>query len=82
MTNARILEQGIAEKTANAILIKLNQIGTLSETRQTIRIAKSNQFRCVMSHRSVKQKILLLPIWPLIPGVDKFKQVLFVEAIE
>lgn len=52
VTNSQILAQGIAEKTANAILIKPNQIGTLSETKQTIRLAQSNNYRCVMSHRS------------------------------
>lgn len=52
VTNAHILEKGIAEKTANAILIKLNQIGTLSETRETMRLAHSNGYRCVISHRS------------------------------
>ncbi len=52
VTNPAILSKGIAEKTANAVLIKLNQIGTLSETRQTIRLAHSNNYRCVISHRS------------------------------
>ena len=50
--NPRILQQGIEQKTANAVLIKLNQIGTLSETRQTIKLAHNNGYRCVMSHRS------------------------------
>ena len=52
VTNPRILAKGIAEKTANAILIKLNQIGTLSETQQAIQLAHKNGYRCVMSHRS------------------------------
>lgn len=52
VTNPSILKQGIAEKTANAILIKLNQIGTLSETRQTMRIAQEHGYRCIVSHRS------------------------------
>ena len=52
VTNPRSLAKGIADGAANAILIKLNQIGTLSETRQTIRLAHSNSYRCVMSHRS------------------------------
>lgn len=52
VTNQQILKRGIAEKTANAILIKLNQIGTLSETRQTMRLAEENGYHCVMSHRS------------------------------
>ena len=52
VTNPRILARGIAEKAANAVLIKLNQIGTLTETRQAIQLAHSNGYRCVMSHRS------------------------------
>ena len=52
VTNPRIIAKGIVEKTANAVLIKPNQIGTLTETRQAIELAHSNQYRCVMSHRS------------------------------
>ncbi len=52
VTNAAILQQGIDQKLANAVLIKPNQIGTLSETRETIRLAHRNGYRCVMSHRS------------------------------
>ena len=52
VTNTRILEEGITQKMANAILIKLNQIGTLTETRQAIQLAHKNSYRCVISHRS------------------------------
>ena len=52
VTNPRILQEGISRKIANAILIKPNQIGTLTETRQAIRLAQTNGYRCVMSHRS------------------------------
>ncbi|HHF7366753.1 TPA: phosphopyruvate hydratase [Legionella bozemanae] len=52
VTNPKILREGITQKVANAILIKVNQIGTLSETRQTIQLAHQNGYRCVMSHRS------------------------------
>lgn len=52
VTNSRILQEGITQKMANSILIKLNQIGTLSETRLAIRLAHANGYRCVMSHRS------------------------------
>ncbi|KTC76029.1 phosphopyruvate hydratase [Legionella birminghamensis] len=52
VTNPRILQEGISQKMANAILIKLNQIGTLTETRQAIQLAQANGYRCVMSHRS------------------------------
>jgi len=52
VTNATILQKGIDTQTANAILIKLNQIGTLTETRKTMHLAKTNGYRCVVSHRS------------------------------
>ncbi|MDY7013507.1 MAG: phosphopyruvate hydratase, partial [Cyanobacteriota bacterium] len=52
VTNPQRLQKGIEEKAGNAILIKLNQIGTLTETLETIDLAKRNQFRCVISHRS------------------------------
>jgi enolase len=52
VTNTRILQEGINQKMANAILIKLNQIGTLTETRQAMLLAQENGYRCVMSHRS------------------------------
>ncbi|MBI5345881.1 MAG: phosphopyruvate hydratase [Chlamydiae bacterium] len=52
VTNPKILEQGIAEKIANSILIKLNQIGTLTETLQTIELAHKNNYTTVISHRS------------------------------
>ena len=52
VTNQRILQQGIDQKIANSVLIKPNQIGTLTETRETIRLAHRHGYRCVMSHRS------------------------------
>jgi enolase len=52
VTNPERLRRGIKERSANAILIKVNQIGTLSETLETIEIAHKAGFRCVMSHRS------------------------------
>ena len=52
VTNAKLLERGITEKCGNAILIKPNQIGTLSETIDTVLLAKKSGFKTVMSHRS------------------------------
>ncbi len=52
VTNAKILEEGIVKNIANAVLIKPNQIGTISQTMQTIRLAQRNHYRCIMSHRS------------------------------
>jgi len=52
VTNVDILAQGIKEKWANSILIKLNQIGTLSETFRTMDLAKKNHMKAIVSHRS------------------------------
>lgn len=52
VTNKKILEKGIENGVANAILIKPNQIGTLTETIDTIELAHKNGYNCVMSHRS------------------------------
>ena len=52
VTNVQILRKGIAEKAANSILIKVNQIGTLSETVDTVVTAHKAGYTCVMSHRS------------------------------
>ena len=52
VTNSKILQEGIDKKTANSILIKLNQIGTISETIDTINMANKAGFTSVVSHRS------------------------------
>ncbi len=52
VTNVSILAEGIEKGVANSILIKPNQIGSVSETMQTIRLAQRNGYTCVMSHRS------------------------------
>ncbi len=52
VTNAKILAEGIEKGIANAILIKPNQIGSVSETMLTVRLAQRNGYKCVMSHRS------------------------------
>lgn len=52
VTNPTILKQGIEKGIANSILIKLNQIGTLTETLQTIQLAKDNGYTTIISHRS------------------------------
>ena len=52
VTNANRLQRGITDKTANAILIKPNQIGTLTETLETIELAQKNGYRTIISHRS------------------------------
>lgn len=52
VTNPKIFKKGIAEKIGNAILIKVNQIGSLSETIEAVNIAKKNNYKAVISHRS------------------------------
>ena len=52
VTNPKIFAQGIEQKVANAILIKVNQIGTLSETMQAIAMADANRYAAIISHRS------------------------------
>ena len=52
VTNSTFLQRAIDEKSCNSILIKLNQIGTVTETLETIELAKSNGFNFVISHRS------------------------------
>src|SRR6478736_423971 len=52
VTNPDRLEEGIARGAANALLVKVNQIGTLSETLDAVTLAQNNGYRCMMSHRS------------------------------
>jgi enolase len=51
-TNPQILQQGIDKGIGNAVLIKLNQIGTVTETLDTMELAARNGYRCFVSHRS------------------------------
>jgi enolase len=51
-TNVRLLEDGITNHIANAILIKPNQIGTLTETIDTVSLARDQGYDCIVSHRS------------------------------
>jgi enolase len=52
VTNPERIEEGIARRAANAVLVKVNQIGTLSETLDAVTLAQSFGYRCMMSHRS------------------------------
>jgi enolase len=52
VTNPQRLQRGIDEKAANALLVKVNQIGSLTETLDAVNLAHQNSFRCMMSHRS------------------------------
>ncbi|SDY73991.1 enolase [Micromonospora pattaloongensis] len=52
VTNPQRISRGIAERAANAVLVKVNQIGSLTETLDAVDLAHRNGFRCMMSHRS------------------------------
>jgi len=52
VTNKRFIERGVAEGCANAVLVKVNQIGTLSETLEAVNYAQRHRYACVLSHRS------------------------------
>jgi enolase len=52
VTNPEIFKKGIEQNLGNAILIKVNQIGSLSETLETINIARKNKYKAIISHRS------------------------------
>jgi len=52
VTNPQRIARGIAERSANAVLVKVNQIGSLTETFDAVELAHRNAFRCMMSHRS------------------------------
>ena len=63
VTNVNRLSKGIGEGIANSILIKVNQIGTLTETIDAVKMAQNSSYTSVMSHRSEKRKILQLQTW-------------------
>jgi enolase len=52
VTNPERLARGVESKTANALLVKVNQIGSLTETLDAVSLAQRNGYRCMMSHRS------------------------------
>jgi enolase len=52
VTNPVRLQRGISESTANALLVKVNQIGSLTETLDAVKLAQENKFATMMSHRS------------------------------
>ncbi len=73
VTNPKIFKQGIADGIANAILIKVNQIGSLSETLETIRIAKKNKYRAIISHRSGETEDTTIAHLAVATGVGQIK---------
>jgi enolase len=73
VTNPAILRKGIAEGVGNAILIKVNQIGTLSETLETIRIAREAGYAAVVSHRSGETEDTTIADLTVATGVGQIK---------
>jgi enolase len=73
VTNPKLLQKGIDEKSANAILIKLNQIGTVTETLDAIELAKLNGFAAVISHRSGETADTFIADLAVATGVGQIK---------
>ena len=73
VTNPKIFKKGIAEKIGNAILIKVNQIGSLSETLEAISIAKKNKYNAIISHRSGETEDTTIAHLAVATGVGQIK---------
>ena len=73
VTNPSILREGIDRGIANSILIKLNQIGTLTETLDTIQMARDAGYRCVISHRSGETEDTFIADLVVATGVGQIK---------
>jgi len=73
VTNPEIFKKGIEKGIGNAILIKVNQIGSLSETLETIKIAKSNKYKAVISHRSGETEDTTIAHLAVATGVGQIK---------
>ena len=73
VTNVERLQRGIDAGAANAILLKVNQIGTLTETLDTIELARSNGYSCVMSHRSGETEDTTIADLAVATGVGQIK---------
>jgi enolase len=73
VTNPSILERGIQQKVANSVLIKLNQIGTLTETLDCIALARKNGYTAVISHRSGETSDTTIADFSVATGVGQIK---------
>lgn len=73
VTNVNRLQRGIAEKVGNAILIKLNQIGTVTETLDAIHLARRHGYRAVISHRSGETEDTFIADLAVATGVGQIK---------
>jgi len=73
VTNVERLERGIEERAANAILVKVNQIGTLTETLDAIALARSNGYGVVISHRSGESEDTFIADLSVAPNAGQIK---------
>jgi len=73
VTNVERLQRGLDEGVANAILLKVNQIGTLTETLEAIELARSRGYACVMSHRSGETEDTTIADLAVATGVGQIK---------
>ena len=73
VTNVKKLERGVRNGVANAVLVKVNQIGTLTETLQTIQLADDSGYKSVISHRSGETEDTLIADLAVATGVGQIK---------
>ncbi len=73
VTNVKRLKEGIKKNVANSILIKVNQIGSLSETLDTVRLAKENKYTAIISHRSGETEDTTISHLAVATGVGQIK---------
>ena len=73
VTNPKIFKKGIEEKIGNAILVKVNQIGSLSQTLEVVSIAKKNKYRAIISHRSGETEDTTITHLAVATGVGQIK---------
>lgn len=73
VTNVARIQQGIDNHAANAVLIKVNQIGTISETLDAIRLAVKNNYKCMISHRSGETEDSFIADLAVATGVGQIK---------
>jgi enolase len=73
VTNSQRIGRGIAERAANAVLVKVNQIGSLSETMDAVDLAHRNAFRCMMSHRSGETEDTMIADLAVATGCGQIK---------
>ena len=73
VTNPELIEKGVASKVANSVLIKLNQIGTVTETLEAMRLSQQAGYRCVVSHRSGETEDVFIADLAVATGAGQLK---------